>query len=137
MQTEKNKAVVIRFNKEVIEAGNVASFEELMDPAFINHSAPPSADNGPNGMLNTFNNILRPALEGLTVDIHRQVAEGDIVTTHKTVRGVHRGPLLGIAPTGQEVRIDVMDMVRIRAGKYLEHWGVNTLGAVIASLKGK
>ena len=83
--TEYNKAVVLRFNKEVIEDGNVDSFEELMDPAFINHSAPLGADNGPSGMINTFNNVLRPAMPDLKVTIHEQIAEGDLVTSRKTL----------------------------------------------------
>ena len=35
-----NKAVVVRFNKEVIEQGNEATFRELMAPDFVNRSAP-------------------------------------------------------------------------------------------------
>jgi predicted ester cyclase len=106
-----------------------------MDEHFVNHSAPAGTDNGPNGMWHTFNNILRPALSDLQVHIHAQVAEGDIVTTRKTITGTHTGPLLGIAPTGQPVTIEVMDMVRLRNGKYYEHWGLNTLTAVLAHLR--
>jgi predicted ester cyclase len=131
----QNKLTVQRFNQEVIAAGNVASFQELMDEHFVNHSAPAGTDNGPNGMWHTFNNILRPALSDLQVHIHAQVAEGDIVTTRKTITGTHTGPLLGIAPTGQPVTIEVMDMVRLRNGKYYEHWGLNTLTAVLAHLR--
>ena len=131
---EQNKVVVRRFNLEVIEQGNISSFQELMDPQFVNHAAPPGADNGPNGMLNTFNNVLRPAFPDLKVIIHDQVAEGDLVTTRKAITGTHTGTLLGIAPTGTAVTIDVIDMVRIHNGRYYEHWGVNTLPAVLQQL---
>jgi hypothetical protein len=36
---EKNKEVVIRFNKEVIEQGNLDTFRQLMDNNFINRTA--------------------------------------------------------------------------------------------------
>lgn len=58
-----------------------------------------------------------------------------MVTTCKTIMGTHTGPLLGIAPTGQSIAIEVMDMVRLHDGKYYEHWGVNTLQAVLAHLR--
>jgi predicted SnoaL-like aldol condensation-catalyzing enzyme len=131
---EDNKSVVLRFNKEVIEQGSVESFNELMDPAFINHSAPPGADNGPQGMINTFNNILRPAMPDMKVIIHAQIAEGDMVTTRKSIVGTQTGALLGVPPTGRQVTIDVIDMVRVKDGRYYEHWGVNTLPAVLAQL---
>src|ERR1700690_4260887 len=109
-----NKAVVARLNKEVIERGDEAAFRELMAPDFVNRSAPPGMATGPDGMLHTFNKILRPALPDLTVEIHDQVAEGDKVTTRKTIRGTHRGELLGVPATNKAVAIDVIDIVRVK-----------------------
>ena len=88
----------------------------------------------PAGIIYTFNNILRPALPDLKVTIHHQMAEGDVVTTRKTIKGTHSGELLGISATGKQVSIDVIDMVRIKDGKYFEHWGINTLPSVLAQL---
>ena len=130
-----NRAVVVRFNKEVIEQGNEATFRELMAPDFVNRSAPPGAPTGPDGMLFTFNRVLRPAFPDLSVEIHDQVAEGDKVTTRKTIRGTHRGELLGVQATNKPVSIDVIDIVRVKDGRYVEHWGVNTLASVLAQLK--
>jgi predicted ester cyclase len=131
-----NKAAVVRFNREVIERGDEAAFHELVAPDFVNRTAPPGTPAGPEGMLFTFNGILRPALPDLTVEIHDQIAEGDKVTTRKTLRGTHRGELLGIPATGQPVVVDVIDVVRLRDGRYVEHWGVNTLPSVLAQLRG-
>ena len=128
------KAVVRRFNIEVIQEGNEAAFQALMAPGFVNHAAPPGAPNGPESMWNTFQNILRPALSGLTVSIHDQIAEGDRVTTRKTITGTHTGPLLGVPATGREVSISVIDIVRVQDGRYAEHWGLNTLPMVLADL---
>ncbi|MET3535761.1 ester cyclase [Chryseobacterium limigenitum] len=132
---ETNKSIVIRFNEEVIEKGNVEIFRELMDDRFINHSAPAGADNGPNGMINTFNNIMRPAMLDMKVTIYDQVAEGDLVTTRKNISGTQTGELMGFAPTGQKISIDVIDIVKIKNGKYIEHWGINTLPLVLSKLK--
>jgi predicted ester cyclase len=131
-----NKAAVVRFNKEFIEGGDERAFQELMAPGFVNRSAPPGAPAGPEGMRATFNEMLRPAFPDLRVEIHDQVAEGDKVTTRKTFHGTHRGELLGIPPTGARVAIDVIDVVRLENGRYAEHWGINTMERVIASLRG-
>ena len=135
MSLEANKEVVRRFNLEVIQEGNEAAFQELMAEGFINRSAPAGTSSGPEGMWQTFQNVLRPALSNLRVTIHDQVAEEDRVTTRKTISGVHEGMLLGIAPTHRKVDIEVIDMVRVKNGKYVEHWGVNTLPAVLAGLR--
>lgn len=133
----ESKAVVIRFNREVIEQGLASSYEELLAPDFVNRTAPPGAPAGPEGMAFMFEKVLRPALADLRVEIHAQVAEGDLVTTRKTIHGVHRGDLLGVPATGRAVAIQVIDIVRVRGGKYVEHWGVNTLPSVLAALAGK
>ena len=133
--TDTCKEVVRRFNIEVIQNGSEAYFRALMAPHFVNHAAPAGTPNGPESMWTTFHNVLRPALSNLTVTIHDQIAEGDKVTTRKTISGVHTGTLRGIPATGREVSIDVIDIVRVEDGKYAEHWGVNTLPAVLAELQ--
>ena len=129
-----NKKIVSRFNKEVIEQGNLESFNELMDKDFINRTAPPTS-NGPDGMWHTFNNILRPAFSDLKVEIDDQIAEGDKVTTRKAILGTHTGVLMGIPPTHRKIKIDVIDIVRLNNGKYIEHWGINTFQSIIEELR--
>ncbi len=42
---------------------------------------------------------------------------------------------MGIAATGRRVAIEVIDIVRVTDGRYVEHLGVNTLPAVLAQLR--
>ena len=135
MALDDGKVVVRRFNTEVIERGDRAAFEALIDPGFVNRSAPPGSANGPESMWHTFQNVLRPALTGLAVTIHDQIAEDDRVTTRKTITGIHTGKLMGVEPTGRHVSIDVIDIVRICDGRYVEHWGINTLAAAVDHLR--
>jgi predicted SnoaL-like aldol condensation-catalyzing enzyme len=135
MLIDTNKAAVRRFNDEVITAGNRAAFEALVAPDFVNRSAPAGMADGPESMWNTFENILRPALSGLKVIIHDQIAQGDLVTTRKTILGQHTGQLMDVAPTGKSVSIDVIDIVRLENGCYAEHWGLNTLSTVLTALR--
>lgn len=134
MDPENNKAVVRRFNQDVIAGDDEAAFQALMQADFINRSVSPGADGGPASMWNTFHYVLHPALSEMSVIIHDQVAEGDKVVTRKTIRGVHTGALMGIEPTGMDVAIDVIDFVRLKDGRYAEHWGINTLQSALAQL---
>ena len=135
MSVHDAKTVVRRFNEQVIAGGDRAAFDALIAPGFVNRSAPPGAPTGGEGMWNTFQNVLRPALADMTVTIHDQVEEGGKVTTRKTISGVHAGTLMGVAATGKPVSIDVIDIVRVEDGRYAEHWGINNLPSVIAGLR--
>jgi len=134
-QLQANKEAVIRFNREVIEQGSATALHALLAPEFINRTAPPGVPAGPEGMWQVIDQVLRPAFPDLRVEIHDQIAEGDRVTTRKTIHGTHRGELFGVPPTQVAVAIQVIDIVRLEGGRYVEHWGVNTLPAVVASLR--
>lgn len=130
-----NKAIVHRFNHQVIENCNRHEFERLVAQDFINHSAAAGQDSGREGLWNTFHNVLHPALSDLQVEVLDQVAEDDKVTTRKRITGCHSGPLIGMPATGRAVSIDVIDIVRIRNGQYVEHWGINSMHSVLATLR--
>ena len=132
---EVNKAVVVRFNKRVIEALDEAVYREIFDPDFVNRTAAPGTSPGADGMWQTFSEIIHPAFPDISVEIDDQIAEGDKVVTRKTFRGTHLGTLMGIPATGKPVTISVIDIVRIKDGRYAEHWGLNTLSSVIAQLR--
>lgn len=130
-----NKDIVRRFNHQVIENCNQHEFEMLVAQDFINHSAAAGQDTGREGLWHTFHNVLHSGLSSLQVEVLDQVAEDDKVTTRKRILGCHSGALLGISATGRAVSIDVIDIVRIRNGQYVEHWGINSLSSLLAALR--
>jgi steroid delta-isomerase-like uncharacterized protein len=69
------------------------------------------------------------ALPDLHAIIHDQVADENKVVTRKTLRGTHRGDLMGIPPTGKTVDIEVIDILAVTDGKITDHWNlVDQLG---------
>ena len=54
--------------------------------------------------------------------VEDQVAEGDKVVTRWTFNGIHRGNLMGIAPTGRLVTTSGVMIDRIVRGKIAEEW---------------
>jgi predicted ester cyclase len=55
-------------------------------------------------------------------EILHLVADGDMVAIHSTTSAVHRGPYLGLAPTGHRVSVDEMMFSRIQQGRIAETW---------------
>lgn len=123
MSTEQNKAVVRRFNQEVIEGRNLSVVEELFAPGFINHSAKEGFSSGVDSMTG-FLALFWKAFTDLRVDIEDQLAEGDRVCSRKTIRGKHTGTFLEMPATGKEIAIRVIDIVRLENGRYAEHWNI-------------
>ena len=46
------------------------------------------------------------------------------MVTRKVFHGTHEGQLMGIPPTGREVEIHVIDIVRLEDGRIVEHWNI-------------
>ena len=134
--TEQNKITVQRFNKEVIEQGNINSFKDLVADTCINHSAPNGSPNGADGMAYFLLQILRKGFPDLKVQILDQVAEGTKVTSRKLITGTHTGDFMGLAPTGKPVRIDIIDIINLADGKYIEHWGMSNIESIVKELAG-
>jgi predicted ester cyclase len=132
--TEQNKAIVRRFNKECLEQGIPASFEELLADGVINHSAPPGRPNGKESFYFFLNEVLRKGFPDVEVEIIEQIAENDLVTTRKKIRGTHLGEVLGHPPTHRRVEFNVIDIIRLKDGQYQEHWGQTDFLEVLRQL---
>jgi predicted ester cyclase len=123
MHEHDNKQVVRRFVEEYQSACDERSFAELLDPEVVDRSRPAGIAAGAEGVRQQFD-AFRAAFPDFRATIHDQIAEGDKVVTRKVFHGTHRGELMGIAPTGREVQIEVIDIVRIEGGQIVEHWNV-------------
>ena len=121
MSEAENKTIAQRFNEDVWGRGDEAALEKLLAPDFVDHGAlpgqPPDRD-GHKQILGVF----RSAFPDLQVTTEEIIAEGDKVVSRWTARGTHQGELMSIAPTGKEVTITGIDVLRIAEGKVVERW---------------
>jgi steroid delta-isomerase-like uncharacterized protein len=123
-----NKELIRRFHTELVEARNAAKVDEFFAASFVSHNMPPGFPRGSPG-VRRFVAMVGEALADLDVTIDVLLAEGDLVAVRSTMTGTHRGPLLGVPATGRRVAIDGTDVVRVRDGRIVEHWGLtNTVG---------
>jgi len=124
--SEAAKAVVRRNTDEVQGKGWFDVFDELFADDFVDHTPQPGTTPDKAGVRKLYN-YLREAFPDFQAEIHWQTADGDRVTTYKTYRGTHDGPLLGIAPTHRKIHFESVDVMRVREGKITDHWGVGNL----------
>ena len=120
---EENKALMKRFMAEYQTNHDDAVLTELVSEDFVDHSAMPGLPPGRAGVKALFD-AFHEAFAGFTGHVYDQVAELDKVVTRKAFRGKHVGEFMGVPPTGNDVRIDVIDIVRIADGQIVEHWNV-------------
>jgi predicted ester cyclase len=65
--------------------------------------------------------MLRAAFPDLSHTIDAEMAEGDMVAMRITNTGTHKGPLMGIAPTGKQISYSVLLMDQVVDGKIVHH----------------
>jgi steroid delta-isomerase-like uncharacterized protein len=125
----ENKTLVRRWFKEVWSKGNLAVADQIVAANYANHDpASPMPEPGREG-LKKHVTTYRTALPDLTITVDEALAEGNKVTVRWTARGTHKATLMGIAPTGKQVTLTGISVIRISGGKVAEHWVTwDTLG---------
>jgi steroid delta-isomerase-like uncharacterized protein len=123
LSSQENKALVRRLVEEAQAGGKLHVIDELISPDFVDHSAWPGIPATREGVKQIFG-MFHAALADLQVIIHDQIAEDDRVVTRKTLRGTHQGALLGVPPTGNVIRIEVIDILRVQDGQITDHWNL-------------
>ena len=128
MSIEENKTIVSRFYEE-ISKGNLAAMGELVAADLVDHTPfVPGQAQGRQGTLELFT-MIRAAFPDLRVTVEDMVAEGDKVVARGTFSGTHKGEFTGIAPTGKQITVGIIEILRIVGGRMVEHWNaVNSLG---------
>ncbi len=119
MPIEENKAVVRRFFEELLSTDNLAVADELLSPGFHFYFAG-SPDPMNRERYNEFLVARRAAFPDRRFVVEDMIAEGDKVSARFTMRGTHKGEFRGIAPSGTEVTMTGIDMIRLAEGKLVE-----------------
>ena len=120
MTNKQNKAIVRRFWK-AFEANDQATLKEVLAPDLVAQS--PSAAN-PQSRETHLQGIagFNATFSDRQFTVEELVAEGDMVATRTTLRGVHTGDLQGHAPTGKPIAATGLTVERIKDGKIVERW---------------
>src|SRR5919112_417354 len=119
---EENKAIFRRYAEEVGNQQNFEIVDEIFE-RYISHQPDGSTlVRGPED-VKRFHREYHSAFPDFHINIEDQIAEGDKVVSHYTIRGTHQGDFRGMAPSGKEIEIKGVTTFRFSPeGKVVETW---------------
>jgi steroid delta-isomerase-like uncharacterized protein len=120
--TEDPKDQLRRFFGE-ISAGNLDVIDEVLADDFVEHEEFPGIEPTKAGVKQFFG-MFRSAFPDMRMEPHEILVDGDLLCVRATMTGTHEGEFMGIPATGKRAEVDVFDMVRLRDGRFTEHWGL-------------
>jgi predicted ester cyclase len=68
------------------------------------------------------------------LQIEQMIAEGDLVSVIGRASGTHKGPFMGMPPTGKSWDVPIHLTYRIAGGKIVDHWMVVDTAAFMQQL---
>jgi predicted ester cyclase len=115
--------VARRFYEDVFGQGRVDVLDEILAEDFVQHEG--------NGVgkesIANWTKKIRTVLPDMEVEILAIKADGAEVWVHSVFSGTHSEAYLGAAPTGRRVSVTMIDRLRFRDGKAVEHWGATDM----------
>jgi predicted ester cyclase len=115
-------------NREVVEsliaaidASDEVSVRAVLAEDLVSHGALGDV-HGPDGFVGIMLKNVHDAFPDAHVELAALIEQGDRVSFRLDGSGTHRGPFLGVAPTGRTVRIRGIHHVRLEDGLIAEHW---------------
>jgi predicted ester cyclase len=123
MEMDGYRQVVQEYLDRVWGAHDLDALDELLTPDFRRHISParePLTVHGQRERLAT----MQSAFPNAEIELQHVVGNGDLVAFHSVMRGTHAGSeFRGLEASGQRFEVDLVDMLRLRAGRIVEHWG--------------
>lgn len=74
------------------------------------------------------------AFPGYEMHIEKMVAEDDLVSVYGRAGGTHKGPFMGVPPTGKSWEVPYHITYQIESGKIVDHWLVMDTAAFMQQL---
>jgi steroid delta-isomerase-like uncharacterized protein len=117
---EENKAIVRRAIDEIFNQGKLEVVNEVISAEYIRHD-PTNSIRGTDGYKQLATGLLT-AFANFRFTIEDIIAEEDKVAVRTTATGTHEGDYMGIPPTGKQVTVTGIYIVRLADGKNVEDW---------------
>jgi steroid delta-isomerase-like uncharacterized protein len=108
----------------LISSGDVDGFVDLLAPDFVEHEELPGAEDDREAVRRFFHAQVA-AFPDLVMTPEDVIDGGERVVARVRLTGTHRGPFMGLEPTGRTVDVPLIDIMRFGDdGLAHEHWGV-------------
>jgi steroid delta-isomerase-like uncharacterized protein len=121
VSTIQSKSIIRRVFEEAFNQGNLAILDELVAPNGVSHHL--SWGTPANRMgFKQWIAIFRTAFPDLSCTVEDEIKQDDKVAAHWTMRGTHKGLLLGNSPTNKPIVVQGLIYARIANGQVVENW---------------
>ena len=119
---KENKAIFRRYAEEVGNQHNFEIVDEIFERYIAHQPDGSTLVRGPED-VKRFQEEYHSAFPNFHISIEEQIAEGDKVVSHYSIRGTHQGDFRGMAPTGKEIELKGVTTFRFSdEGKVVETW---------------
>lgn len=121
MSNEQNKAIARRFF-EVWNANTPEALDTFHAVDYVTHTPLPGVSSDREGMKQWMS-MVSTAFPNIHFSVDIQIAEGDMVMTRWSAKGMHTAPFMGIPTTNKVVHVTGNALARIVDGQTVESWG--------------
>ena len=127
-------STTMRRTYDLINAGDLDAFGELLAEGFIEHEELPGLAPTKEGVLELFRGY-KAAFPDLRMDAEDILASGDKAVARVKATGTQTGEFMGMPASGKSVDIQLIDIMRFDdAGLVCEHWGVMDMLSMLQQL---
>ena len=127
-------SATMRRTYDLINAGDLDAFGELLAEGFIEHEEVPGLAPTKEGVLELFRGY-KAAFPDLRMDAEDILASGDKAVARVKATGTQKGEFMGMPASGKSVDIQLIDIMRFDdAGLVCEHWGVMDMLSMLQQL---
>lgn len=113
------KELAVELPNEITNKGNLDLIDEYFADDYVGrHSVLPEAYDREG--FKDFVSMLRTAYPDLELTFEEVIAEGEKVVRRDRFTGTHEGELMGLPPTGKEVELQAIDIMRFEDGKVVD-----------------
>jgi predicted ester cyclase len=110
-------------------AGDEESLRRLVDADIVDHTPPPGAAPGIDGLLNAVAGY-REGFPDLRISLDKVVADGDAIVGYGRITGTHTGSFFGIPSTGRAVDFGYIDIYTVRDGRLCDSWHLEDIAGL-------
>ena len=101
-------------------AGDLDGYLALYDDSIRLHGYSPEPMD--KASVRGFYQMIHDAFDGPKLTFHDVFSNGDRHAIRFTMTGTHRGAFVGIPPTGRNIAVDGITILRFMSGKCVERW---------------
>ena len=117
-------AITMRRMYDLLDAGDVDGFGDLLADDFVEHEETPGLAPTKDGVKAFFRMYLA-AFPDLRMRAEDVLVSGDKVVARVRATGTHQGEFMGMPATGRSIDVQLIDILRFGDdGLVREHWGV-------------